>query len=101
MALRLSRTSITNIEAGRQPVQIHTIYKIAEILEVPVTSLLPAGTSDPSSKKISETNITENEWLQKITPEGDLTNERLSNKITPSRSRNPSKKQDHATASSY
>jgi transcriptional regulator with XRE-family HTH domain len=37
----LSRTSITNIECGRQPVQLHQLYLFAGILRVPAQSLLP------------------------------------------------------------
>jgi transcriptional regulator with XRE-family HTH domain len=37
----LQRTSITNIEAGNQKVQIFTLFKIAEALRVPILSLLP------------------------------------------------------------
>ena len=38
----LSRTSIVNIEQGRQKVMIHTLYRLADVFGVPVTSLLPA-----------------------------------------------------------
>lgn len=37
----LTRTSITNIEAGKQRVAIETLYEIALALRVPVGSLLP------------------------------------------------------------
>lgn len=39
--LGLSRTSITNIEGGRQPLQVHQLYRMAAILRVSVTDLLP------------------------------------------------------------
>src|ERR1019366_9757160 len=35
-AVGLSRTSITNIERGRQPVNINTLYSMADILGVEV-----------------------------------------------------------------
>ena len=38
----LSRTSITNIERGRQHVQIHTLYSLAHALGVDSADLLPA-----------------------------------------------------------
>ena len=38
----LTRTSIVNIEQGRQKVMIHTLYQLADVFGVPVTSLLPA-----------------------------------------------------------
>lgn len=37
----LSRTSVTNIECGRQPVQLHQLYLFASILQVEVPKLLP------------------------------------------------------------
>jgi len=37
----LSRTSITNIECGRQSIQIHQLYKFAEVLQIDVNALLP------------------------------------------------------------
>lgn len=40
-ALGLSRTSITNIEKGRQHVLVHTLYAIAHVLELNVRELLP------------------------------------------------------------
>ena len=41
-AVGLTRTSITNIERGRQPVNLHTLYLIAEILNLDVVELLPS-----------------------------------------------------------
>jgi len=40
-ASSLSRTSITNIEKGRQHLPLHTLYAIANALEISVTELLP------------------------------------------------------------
>jgi transcriptional regulator with XRE-family HTH domain len=37
----LERTSITNIERGNQKVPLHVLYRICEVLQVPVTDLLP------------------------------------------------------------
>jgi transcriptional regulator with XRE-family HTH domain len=45
----LTRTSVTNIEAGRQKLLLHTLYRMAEVLQVPVVDLLPEltrGTDD-------------------------------------------------------
>lgn len=39
--LGLTRTSISNFERGKQHIQIHTLYQIADILNVPVSDLLP------------------------------------------------------------
>lgn len=37
----MTRTSVTNIERGRQKVQLDTLYDIAAALEVPARDLLP------------------------------------------------------------
>ncbi len=37
------RTSITNIEAGRQKVPLHLLYKICTALEVEVVEILPTN----------------------------------------------------------
>lgn len=37
----LTRTSITNIERGRQKLLVHTLAKIAEVLRVPIATLVP------------------------------------------------------------
>jgi len=39
--VNLTRTSITNIERGRQKFQIHTLFDIARALEVSPTALIP------------------------------------------------------------
>jgi transcriptional regulator with XRE-family HTH domain len=61
---------VTNIEAGRQPVQLHTIYRIAEILGVELASLLPARPDAVVGKK-REKSLAENEFLRRIAPHGD------------------------------
>lgn len=42
-AVGLSRTSITNIERGRQPVSLHTLYSMADILGIEAVDLLPSA----------------------------------------------------------
>ncbi len=37
----LTRTSISNIESGRQKIQVHTLYALAEALHVSADTLLP------------------------------------------------------------
>lgn len=39
----LTRASVTNIEKARQKVQLHTLYAIADTLEISVHSLLPTS----------------------------------------------------------
>jgi DNA-binding XRE family transcriptional regulator len=42
-AIGLTRTSVSNIEKGRQKMLLHTLVEIAESLSVPVMSLLPSN----------------------------------------------------------
>jgi transcriptional regulator with XRE-family HTH domain len=51
-ALGLTRTSITNIERGRQPIQLATLYAIADALSIEPTELMP-----PSSALVLETPV--------------------------------------------
>lgn len=46
----LSRTSITNIERGRQAIQLHQLYEFASMLEVPVAEMLPILTEPTESR---------------------------------------------------
>ena len=46
----LSRTSITNIERGRQAIQLHQLYEFASMLEVPVAEMLPILTEPTQSR---------------------------------------------------
>jgi len=41
-AVGLERTSITNIERGIQKVPLHVLYRICEVLETPISEVLPA-----------------------------------------------------------
>jgi transcriptional regulator with XRE-family HTH domain len=38
----LSRTSVTNIEKGRQPVQLYLVARISQVLDLEISDLLPA-----------------------------------------------------------
>jgi transcriptional regulator with XRE-family HTH domain len=51
--LSLTRTSITNIEKGKQKVLAHTVSEIASFLEVPYTKLWPQSELDPRSDSSS------------------------------------------------
>jgi transcriptional regulator with XRE-family HTH domain len=60
VALGMSRASVANIERGKQPVQLHLIYKIASILNADVSEFIPAATPGIlQSLQLSE-------WLTKI-----------------------------------
>jgi transcriptional regulator with XRE-family HTH domain len=43
--LNLSRSSVANIERGEQTIQLHTLFKIARLLQVPPDDLLPDSPS--------------------------------------------------------
>lgn len=40
--LKLTRTSISNIEAGTQAVSVETIYKLSSLFECPIWDFLPS-----------------------------------------------------------
>jgi len=70
----LSRTSITNIECGRQPIQLHQLYSFASILRIDVNNLLPKESalveerrsepSEPTARYIEEAK----KMLEKLAP---------------------------------
>ena len=43
--LNLSRSSVANIERGEQTIQLHTLFKIARLLQVSPDDLLPDSPS--------------------------------------------------------
>jgi transcriptional regulator with XRE-family HTH domain len=57
----LSRTSIVNIELGKQHIQIHTLYQIADILGVNALDLLPSSEKDKKVRFTSEQELSEKE----------------------------------------
>lgn len=65
----LTRTSITNIEAGRQKFLLHTLYEIAEALDVQPAALLPDVPRQASDKTELEQELpsdlspAEQEWI--------------------------------------
>ena len=67
----LSRTSITNIEKGRQHVSLHHLYAIADALEVSPEALLPSlsrldGESRFMDKLPPGTDPKVTEWIEKV-----------------------------------
>ena len=70
-AVGLSRTSITNIESGRQPISLHTLYFMADILGVEPADLLPPALKNTVALALtgeSENKFTaqEKEQLEKL-----------------------------------
>src|SRR5579862_2465944 len=51
-AVSLSRTSITNIEKGRQLVPVHVLVKLAQTLNVAISDLVPSPESDVRSARV-------------------------------------------------
>ena len=58
----LSRTSITNLEAGRQPIQAHTLFCAAKVLKVGLHGLLPE-VADPEPELPENTDDATRNWL--------------------------------------
>lgn len=69
----LSRTSITNIERGRQHVALHHLFAIADALNVPPAVLLPGqgvdGGASWAAEKLSPTDKDITEWVEKVVGE--------------------------------
>lgn len=66
-AIGLQRTSITNIERGRQKMLIHTLYEIAVTLKVRVHDLLPD--QERSSNPLARLDPSQKDLLIKAIPE--------------------------------
>lgn len=71
LSLNLSRTSVTNIERGRQHLQVHHLVRVADILGVSVDTLLNGlltpfeeGTLPVAAEKLE---APEREWVRRIT----------------------------------
>ncbi len=64
----LTRTSISNIELGQQKVQIHTLYEIASLLNVPLTALLPPSPSqvEVEERYLKKLSLGERGWVKSI-----------------------------------
>ena len=69
--VRLSRTSITNIEGGRQKILLHQLFALADALEVTPQALLPEAGSVVTRAAINEKlpkglSNEEKEWVQRV-----------------------------------
>lgn len=53
----LSRTSITNIEKGRQKLLLHTLGDLAKVLNVEASALLPRSRPTPASADLVESML--------------------------------------------
>ena len=52
--VELSRTSITNIEKGRQRVLLHQVVEIADALDAKPSDLLPKGTPEEAGPALRD-----------------------------------------------
>jgi len=52
-AIGLTRTSVSNIEKGRQKVLLHTFAELLGVLQLPAPDLLPARATDSSKLAMS------------------------------------------------
>jgi transcriptional regulator with XRE-family HTH domain len=64
--LGLSRTSITNIEKGRQPIQLHSLYRIARLLGVELKELLPSPKVLELARSGEKLSVSRSEWLENM-----------------------------------
>ncbi|MFN7141726.1 MAG: helix-turn-helix domain-containing protein [Limisphaerales bacterium] len=89
-SIGLSRTSLTNIEKGRQKLLLHTLAELASALAVPSSELLPGtveAVPDVEIKLLSHLNEKQKEFVQRaLTPV--IQNEKPSDQQNP-RARKP------------
>lgn len=73
-AIGLTRTSIVNLEAGRQRIPIHTFYSIAEALKTNVHDLLPKDIQeiDEQIARVAVRNLAESVGLDPVEHEEEL-----------------------------
>ena len=62
----LSRTSITNIECGRQSLLVDQLYKFAEVLKTTPAELLPAEVGQPPAGKAENRSSEANAWIEDL-----------------------------------
>lgn len=75
----LSRTSITNIEAGRQHISLHMLFLLSDILGVTPEDLLPEKPAPPSPQddeidrelsKVPALDEKDSDWVKKVVSSG-------------------------------
>lgn len=67
---QLSRSSVANIEAGRQGVTLHQLYRIAEILNVEPSVLLPERQLVFEGAAEQLEDPAKRQWLSKVLADG-------------------------------
>lgn len=66
----LTRTSITNIEKGRQKLLVHTLINIAQELSMDAKALLPSS-EEPFAKVLNELSDNHKRVVEEFIKEGD------------------------------
>lgn len=62
----MSRTSVTNIECGRQPIQLHQLYVFASILQVDVAKLLPKEVAAAETDTAHSTSVKKDHYIAEV-----------------------------------
>jgi transcriptional regulator with XRE-family HTH domain len=57
--IEMSRASIANIEAGKQPIQIQMVFELADRLEVTPFDLIPAISESGKPRDLSDVQVVE------------------------------------------
>lgn len=85
-SIPMSRSSVANIETGRQPVYVHALMRIATILRVGVPDLIPegAGNVEGEAKRL-DLVASEQRWVAGILRKSShITKEKNGTEIRPS-----------------
>lgn len=73
-ALNLTRTSVTNIERGRQPVMAHVLVQMATTLNTTIQKLVPPReTVEPTGRinsRLKKLDEPKREWVTRIIASG-------------------------------
>jgi len=78
----LSRTSITNIERGRQRIPLHVAYELAGAVRSRPTDLMPQHPDDqPRPKELTEFEAPVREWMESVVRRGRGTTGRASKSV--------------------
>jgi transcriptional regulator with XRE-family HTH domain len=62
----LSRTSVTNIELGRQSVLVDQLYRFAEALKTTPMELLPPGPFKPKLAERETLSPKAEDWIERV-----------------------------------
>jgi transcriptional regulator with XRE-family HTH domain len=66
----LSRTSVTNIERGRQKLLLHTLSRMAAALKTPLAEMIPVSDAEPNHAELDDLlegrSADESEWIRLV-----------------------------------